>query len=871
MQGTTAVEPSGAPMSRLTAGLRGRVSGEAQGREARWRLGPGAGLVIAIALLALGAAALESLPLAQSPPSPRAQAEPGQALHGLDALPLAARGVVARTLGADDRRWLAHSVAGGFALGNRNAAVRASFSRRNAVVRSGTLSWSLGLRGYGYGDRLRSVRPAPPAARANRVVYRRGGVAEWYAGGPLGVEQGFTFTRPPSGSREGPLTLSMGRLPHGVIARVGADHRGLVLAAGGRDLLRYGSLFASDAQGRSLPARVEVSGGSLRLLIDDRGAKYPLQVDPLAQAAKLTASGGGLGDQLGFSVAVSGDGSTAVAGAPHATVDSNANQGLVYVFTHGASWTSTTQTATLGAFDGGAGDEIGASVAISADGSKIVAGAPHSPTGAGAAYVFARPGGGWSGSAEESAKLTASDAAANDLFGSSIAISGNGSTIVGGAPQAAIGADAGQGAAYVFAQPGGGWGSGAQPQHQAAKLTVSDGAAHDGLGGDNGGSAVAVSSDGSTVAAGAATATATDCLPGPCTFGPGAVYVFVKPGGSWSDGTETAKLTASDGQGNDRFGDAVAMASNGSAIVAGAWQAVVNSNSKQGAVYVFVKPGGGWSNGTQTAKLTASDGHGDDRLGRSVAVSSDASTVVAGAYFATVGSNAAQGKVYTFARPAGGWTTGTAAGGLTAVDGAPSDELGFSVAAASDGSTILAGARFASPVQSLQGAAYVFAPAPSNPNGPPQVLLPGGAVGGGGGGGTVGHASVFPTSFPAASSGPSAAAARKFGTKVTFTLDQAANVRFTIQQPRPGRRVKHGKKTTCDLPTKKNAKRKRCTRLVTLKGSFARAGLAGTNTFHFTGRLNGKSLRPGKYKLVATPTANGQIGRAATAAFRIIR
>jgi hypothetical protein len=815
-------------------------------------------LAVALALFALGAVALESLPHEQGPPSPGAPARPGQAHLGLSALPVAARGVVARTLGAHDRRWLAHEVEGGYVLGNRNAAVRASFSPRGAIVSSGTVSWSLGLRGYGYGARLRAVPPASPTARANRVVYRRGGVAEWYAGGPAGVEQGFTLTRRPSGSGAGPLTLSIGRLPHGMTARVEAGHRGLVLADGGRDLLRYGDLFASDAQGRSLPARVEVSGGSLRLLIDDRGAQYPLRVDPLVDVAKLTASGGGLGDQLGFSVAVSGDGSTAVAGAPAATVDGIANRGLVYVFTKpGGNWADIAQTATLDAFGGAGNDGLGSSVAISSDGSKVVAGAPHSLSGSGSAYVFARPAGGWSGATEQLATLTASDAAANDLLGSSIAVSGDGSTVAAGAPEAAIGANEGQGAAYVFAQPGGGWGSGAQPQHQTAKLTASNGAAQDGLGGDNGGNAIAVSSDGSTVAAGAATATTTtQCFPpDPCTFlfGPGAVYVFARPGGGWSTETETARLTASDGHGNDRFGDAVAMSGDGSTIVAGAQLAVGSTgNSQQGAVYVFSRPGGAWSTGTETAKLTAHDGHGTDKLGRSVAISSDGSTIVAGAYFATVASNASQGKVYLFTRPAGGWAIGTDQGELTAADGAPSDELGFSVASASDGSTILAGARFASPVQTLQGAAYVFASAPSFPTGPsPQLPPVGVSGGGGGGGGTVGHASVSPPRFPAAPSGPSAQAARAFGAKVTFTLDQPASVSFTVQQPRR-RKGKHGK------------------HFVTLRGSFTLAGTAGTNAFHFTGRLNGKRLAPGKYRLVATPKANGVIGSKATAGFTII-
>src|SRR5204863_6157127 len=181
--------------------------------------------------------------------------------------------------------------------------------------------------------------------------------------------------------------------------------------------------------------------------------------------------------------------------------------------------------------------------------------------------------------------------------------------------------------------------------------------------------------------------------------------------------------------------------------------------SQQGKVYVFVKPGGGWTGTSQheTATLTAQDGHGDDRLGRSVAVSGDGSTVVAGAYFATVAANAAQGKVYVFVKPAGGWTTGTAQGEFTAADGANSDELGFSVATSSDGSTIAGGARFASLAASLQGAAYVFAQAPSNPIGLPPQLPPVAIPGGGGGRApAVGGASVSPTSFPAAPSGPSA-------------------------------------------------------------------------------------------------------------------
>jgi hypothetical protein len=466
-------------------------------------------------------------------------------------------------------------------------------------------------------------------------------------------------------------------------------------------------------------------------------------------------------------------------------------------------------------------------------------------------------------------------------------VSGDGATVAVGAPLATVAGHEGQGAAYVFARPGGGWGSDIQPQHEAGKLTASDGAANDGLGGDNGGNAIAVSGDGSTVAAGAATATTSGC-PGSCVFGPGAVYVFARPALGWGGGTETAKLTASDGHGDDRFGDAVAISSDGSTIVAGAWRAAVNSKSVQGAVYVFVKPGGGWAGTSQqeTARLTAQDGQGDERLGRSVAASSDGSTVLAGSYFATVAANAAQGKVYLFERPIGGWATGTAQGELTASDGAASDELGFSVAISSDGETLVGGARFASLAQPSEGAAYVFAPPASIPSGPPISLFPRGVSGPAGGGGAPGTGpptgsgspaasgeSIHPSSFAAAPSGPSAMSARRrtYGARVSYTLNAATQVRFTARQGRPGRYTGKGRAKRCVAQTHKTAKAKKCVRLVTLPGGFTLRGLVGLNSFRFMGRIGGKTLKPGTYSLLATPIANGKPGRAATATFRIKR
>jgi hypothetical protein len=161
---------------------------------------------------------------------------------------------------------------------------------------------------------------------------------------------------------------------------------------------------------------------------------------------RLTAADGAAGDELGWSVAVAGD--TAVVGAPGADVGANANQGAVYVFARaGDAWT---QTAKLTASDGAASDQLGFSVAVAGD--TIVAGAPFAAIGAnadqGAAYSFAATG---AAARTETAKLTASDGAAGDLFGWSVALAGD--TIVAGAPRAAVGANADQGAALVFFSP----------------------------------------------------------------------------------------------------------------------------------------------------------------------------------------------------------------------------------------------------------------------------------------------------------------------------------------------------------------------------------------------------------------------------------
>jgi hypothetical protein len=350
----------------------------------------------------------------------------------------------------------------------------------------------------------------------------------------------------------------------------------------------------------------------------------PLILDTWVQAAELTPSDGAFEDNFGYSLSV--DGKTIVVGAP--------GLGGAYVFVEPAGgWSTTTETAKLTASDGVVGDDFGDSVAVS--GNTIVVSVPNSNSGQGAVYIFVEPTTGWT-TMTETAKLTASDSAPDDYFGWSVAVSGN--VVAAGAPYATVGSNSGQGAAYVFVKPAGGW---ATTSRFKAKLTASDGAAIDYL-------ATSVSLAGGTLVAGAA---------GPAEAGfeskPGAAYVFVKSASGWSTGTQTAKLTASDGL-EDRLGASVAIA--GTTIVAGAPNEMVGSNYAEGAAYMFVIPTTGWANMTETAKLTPPRGKANESFGSSVGISGN-SIVVGAPFFSPTYKSGAQGAVYVFARPSTGWTS----------------------------------------------------------------------------------------------------------------------------------------------------------------------------------------------------------------------
>jgi hypothetical protein len=848
-------------------------------------------LVGAVAALAC-AAALVALPGAGVARAPTAGA-------GLLSLPVAAQGPISAALGGDRP---AYRVRGLQAV-NPTQHLRVRFTRRGVTVAAGAARLDMTLSAYGYASALRALGPVSPRASANSVSYTDGSLEEWFANGPLGLEQGFDVARRPlAGS--GPLTLSLA-LSGNLVPRLAGSS---LLLAGRGAALRYGGLLVTDARGRVLHSWLQLAGRHVLIRVDDRGAAYPLRVDPFLQQAELTAAGGATEEELGMSVGVSGD--TIVVGAPNREVGGQKEEGEAYVFTRPSSgWANATQAAELTSENGKAGDRFGQAVAAS--GNTIVVGAPDHEVGAhneqGAAYVFLKPASGWAGSPKQTAELTAKNGKADEFLGRSVAVSGN--TVVAGAPGHEVGNHEHQGAAYVFLAAAGGWEA---KMNQTAELTSEEGEKKEELG-----FSVAVS--GNTVLAGAPNRKVVKERQGEA-------YVFLPAAGEWEkEMHQTAELTTSQGEENELFGYSLAAA--GKTVVAGAIGRTVGANRETGAAFVFVMPGSGWAGSLQpTAELSASNGGGGDDFGNSVAASGN--TVVVGAPLHTVGSTTKQGAAYEFVMPVSGWAGSlTQSAESTASNGAQEDNLGLAVAVSGD--TVLAGAPgHKVGANKEQGAAYVFEEPPSVSIASPvngasygqgQVVAASYSCPTASGtsvtcSGPVANGATIETSTPgthtftvhatdsdaltasqtvsysvvaAPITGPVARTLiapilgslsetseswregkalahitrgksnRKLppiGTTFSFTVNEPASVTFTFTEPASGRKV--GKR--CVAQTKKNKHRRRCTRTV-IAGTLTFDAHAGTNKVRFDGLISkNKKFKPGGYTLLVTAIASGK-------------
>jgi len=329
--------------------------------------------------------------------------------------------------------------------------------------------------------------------------------------------------------------------------------------------------------------------------------------------AKLTPSNGNTGDGFGSSVCINNN--LVVIGA----AVRNNREGAAYVFEKPEDgWRDMTETAILTASNGIEGDYFGNAVSCSED--IIIVGAYGNNDEFGAVYLYSKPSQGWN-NMTENAILSAAEYDYHLNFGYSVSIDKD--IIVVGA----IGYLVSEGSAYVFSKPEGGWIS----TTETAKLLASDRAREDYFG-------TSVGISGNTIAIGAPR----DDDNG---SGSGSAYIFEKPLGGWTSMNETAKLNASDGNTNDRFGDCIGISDN--TIVVGA-----RDNEEKGAVYVFEKLGDSWENMNETEKIIAPDATLDDFFGESVSLSGEA--LVIGA-FGNDDQGEYSGSAYLFEKEVDGW------------------------------------------------------------------------------------------------------------------------------------------------------------------------------------------------------------------------
>ncbi len=371
--------------------------------------------------------------------------------------------------------------------------------------------------------------------------------------------------------------------------------------------------------------------------------------------------------EFGEAAALSADGNTAVIGGP----GDGAGVGAVWIFTRGGeTWTQQGPKLTGGG-ESGAG-AFGTSVAISSDGNTVLIGAPHDNGEIGAAWVFTRSGESWT---QQGPKLTSSNEVGAARFGASVALSGAGDEALIGAPH-----NEGEvGATWVFAHSG----ETSTQQRYAPKSTRP---------GANFGASVSLSSDGATALVGSPGET----VKKQAKYG--AAYAFTRKGHGW---TNREKLVGSPAElppyhsPAKQRGRTVALSGDGgTALIAG------TGSAASGVVWPFARSASPWGQQGEPIIDTETYPLGTE-FGRSLALSSDGNMALVGAPF----FGERKGNAWVMARSGSEWShTETLQSDTCPTEKPCGREFGTSSALSSDGNTALIGA----PLEEKVGAALVF-------------------------------------------------------------------------------------------------------------------------------------------------------------------
>jgi hypothetical protein len=373
----------------------------------------------------------------------------------------------------------------------------------------------------------------------------------------------------------------------------------------------------------------------------------------------------------------------------------------------------------------------GNAVALSGDGQTLAVGAPFESGGAagvngnqrdnsayasGAVYVFARQADAW----VQQAYVKASNPGQSDHFGSSVALSRDGSTLAVAAhweASAATGVGGNQqdnslpqaGAVYVFVRSAGIW---TQQAYIKASNTGRTSAGTDPGDGDQFGFSLALSGDGNTLAVGAITEDgAAQQINGnqvdDSAQSAGAVYVFARSGGAWA---QQAYVKGAQTEAGDLLGFSVALSHDGNTLAAAAFDEDGggrginpphdNRSQNSGALFVFTRQGSVWS---QQAYIKGSKGETSDGFGFATSISDDGNTIAVGAGDEACltpgidppgcaddapplrGANIWVGAAYVFVRNGTAWSEQSF---LKAPNARPYNSFGVRLALSGDGATL---------------------------------------------------------------------------------------------------------------------------------------------------------------------------------------
>ena len=370
----------------------------------------------------------------------------------------------------------------------------------------------------------------------------------------------------------------------------------------------------------------EPTGVSLTTTTQWNEQSYLTDVGALSQASQ----------NLGYSVAITSDGSRAVVGAPYGDILSQTNEGYLAIYKRtGTTW--TLEQAVTVSFASGANYNLGVSVAINDAGDVIAAGFGST---LGSVDIYTRSGTTWT---RKTSPL--STGALDSTL--TVACSADGTVVASG----------GSGTVKVFRNTAGTWSS-------AVSITSTSGA-----------EAIALSADGSTLAVGDTAGNSSK----------GNVRIYTYAASAWS---LQQTLTDSTGSTGDDLGASLSLSNNGNTLVVGAPTDDISSVTNQGSAVVYTRSGSTW---TQAHRLTYSAGAANDYFGQSVTINGAGDRIVVGTSQDDVGINADRGSLVVYDYSGSVWDETTT---LLAASGIAGDKLGSSVAISDDGLYIVGGAPY---------------------------------------------------------------------------------------------------------------------------------------------------------------------------------